>query len=357
MEIANAAELIRRVEKWAEEAQHVGSVPMAEMLVTAEDARIMLEHNRRWQPPAKLGEIGVETNRPLAPMEHRVMWATDMVNGRWDLIHQGICFANDGRLLDGQTRLETLLYANEHWTELIDPKTPNYTERVREITDHGVRIPMLVSYGWDPKKFDKIDRGRPRTLQDLLALRGIPDRNNYAATLRLVYQFDRWVESLAAGNPRIVGTWKYRVPEHELMEYSETHSDALNDAVGTATRATRGSRILLSGAAAGLYVCRRAWPIFSGEEDLHDKFIEGLQHGYTENEDGYKIALDPLDARSALRAYLTSNDGMKAEKRNRQLHMALYIKTFNRYIRRQNVQIMRYWPDKEDFPRPIERAS
>lgn len=65
-----------------------------------------------------------------------------MKRGEWKLTHEGIAFAFDGRLIDGQTRLEAIVKS-------------------------GVTLKMLVCRGLEfDEAFGAIDRGRKRTLSD-----------------------------------------------------------------------------------------------------------------------------------------------------------------------------------------------
>jgi hypothetical protein len=77
--------------------------------------------------------------------------AQDMRNGAWVLTHQGVAFAPDGRLLDGQHRLHAVVAA-------------------------GVSVPMTVARNVPPDTFALMDGGGvsagKRALRDILAVDG-----------------------------------------------------------------------------------------------------------------------------------------------------------------------------------------
>ena len=99
------------------------------MMITPKVAREMLECNT--------------ANRPLRPGVVATL-ATAFKRGEWRITHQGIAFATDGRLLDGQHRL----------TFISD--LPDKSE-----------VPMLVTTGLSDDAFQAIDQGKARTVRDL----------------------------------------------------------------------------------------------------------------------------------------------------------------------------------------------
>lgn len=104
------------------------------MLVTPKMAREWLNANT--------------SNRPLRPnVVNGLMDAYK--RGEWKVTHQGIAFAESGRLLDGQHRLSF----------------------IAELPEKTV-VPMNVSTGMDEAIFDAIDQGLKRTLSDLYEVSG-----------------------------------------------------------------------------------------------------------------------------------------------------------------------------------------
>lgn len=90
-------------------------------------------------------------NRPVSD-DTVAAYARDALNGNFITTHQGIAFADDDKLIDGQHRL-------------------------RGIQRSGTPCILLVSFGWPAKvkgkemtTMDAVDRGRPRTVADQLKI-------------------------------------------------------------------------------------------------------------------------------------------------------------------------------------------
>ena len=94
-------------------------------------------------------------NRPLR-RGHMKALADAITRGEWKVTHQGIAFAKDGRLLDGQHRLAAIVEAN-------------------------VAVMMMVSWDISDESFIALDLGVRRSVSDVL---DIPVR--LAAVARLI---------------------------------------------------------------------------------------------------------------------------------------------------------------------------
>jgi len=95
-------------------------------------------------------------NRPLRKTHIRSL-AFDMMNGDWQVTHQGIAFDTTGRLIDGQHRLHAIIEA-------------------------GVPIQMLVTRGCSSSSFSILDRGANRSPSDIL---GWPTKITEVITLAI----------------------------------------------------------------------------------------------------------------------------------------------------------------------------
>jgi len=83
-------------------------------------------------------------NRKLRPMHISVL-ANEMLAGRWMISPQGIAFADDGTLIDGQNRLHAIIKS-------------------------GVTVEMAVARGLARETMDVIDVGSKRSVADTLHL-------------------------------------------------------------------------------------------------------------------------------------------------------------------------------------------
>lgn len=105
--------------------------------------------------------LGANTANRAMRRSHAASMARLMRAGEWKLTHQGIAFAADGRLLDGQHRLHSIVEA-------------------------GVAVKMLVFVGVPNDAFGALDRGLKRQLRDDLAQDSrIVDQISYLVRLHL----------------------------------------------------------------------------------------------------------------------------------------------------------------------------
>ena len=100
-------------------------------------------------------------NRPLITRVAR-LYASDMKADLWVNNGQGIVISHDGTLLDGQHRLQAIVYANRP-------------------------ISMLVVRGADPDVFKTMDTGKPRRLADVLAIQGHRHTSVVGVVSRVAY--------------------------------------------------------------------------------------------------------------------------------------------------------------------------
>jgi len=121
------------------------------MVITPEIAKLYLEKN--------------PTNRKINPREVEKL-ANAIKKGEWELNGEAIIINEHGELADGQHRL----------TAVIKADTP---------------ITALVVKGVSKRSFHTIDVGKPRTLPDILRIRGEVSTFTLTASLRLLYSYER----------------------------------------------------------------------------------------------------------------------------------------------------------------------
>lgn len=110
----------------------------------------------------EMAERWLKLNTRNRKLNERVvkMYARDMGSGAWLLTGEGIKFASDGSLLDGQHRLAAIV------------KT-------------GVTVPMFVMRGVDTAAQSVMDTGRKRTAADDLSIHDEKNSSLLAATIKL----------------------------------------------------------------------------------------------------------------------------------------------------------------------------
>ena len=107
-------------------------------------------------------EDNVENNRPVSD-RHVAVLARDMKSGNWVQNGETIKFNGTGALLDGQHRL---------WA----------------CTEAGVPFTTAVARG--VPSLDDVDRGRPRTMSHILAMRQVKNAVKVSVALRTIWRWE-----------------------------------------------------------------------------------------------------------------------------------------------------------------------
>lgn len=144
---------------------------------------------RRRVTPQQAKDWLKESNHDNRPMNGRTVsrYAEDMVAGVWDDTGDTIKFSGNGRLVDGQHRLAAVIQS-------------------------GRSIEFWVAEGLGSNIFDKIDHGRPRRLQDCLAINQVPNAATVSGALKKLYE-------LKEGEEARRQFWT----NHRGLEYLEVH--------------------------------------------------------------------------------------------------------------------------------------
>jgi hypothetical protein len=162
-------------------------------------------------------------NRKLKP--GRILAYADAIkNNRWRINGEGIKFSKSGTLLDGQNRLTAVIKA-------------------------GVPAQMLVVRGLDDDDQATMDTGAPRTLSDILTLRGEKNSALLSAVVRSLYVWDntadaarRFVGGANTGNSHVGGNSKWMSPD-ELLAYFEGHADSCRHLAAKSDHCRRQTKI------------------------------------------------------------------------------------------------------------------
>ena len=143
-------------------------------------------------------------------------YARDMLNGAWNLTHQGIAFDTKGRLIDGQHRLAAIAKA-------------------------GVSVKMTVVLDTPSGAYDHVDIGFGRTTADVLKAQGEGwITNEHIATARFMEAGSNAKATTIARSP------------FELREMVEIHKNALAFVFQNIERHVRGVTIAPVLAAVGV---------------------------------------------------------------------------------------------------------
>lgn len=121
-------------------------------------------------------------NRPLSPTRV-ASYKKDMQSGFWPLTHQGICFGEDGRLIDGQHRLAA-------------------------VVESGVAAKFLVTRGAKNDTFSVVDKGYIRRSGQIFSMMGIKSPNVVAAAMNLLGSYILSPKSVGYGGWSLTLTTK-----------------------------------------------------------------------------------------------------------------------------------------------------
>lgn len=242
----------------------------------------------------KLATKWLTQNTGNRPLKDRLVvdLANAMLNHKFMLTHQPIAFAPDGRLLDGQHRLQA-------------------------IVESGMTVPMLVAFDADPDTFIVIDAGTKRSIADGLAVtHGVPA---FAAVnvgaARVVAIFDRIDNTLVPWNQRTI--LNVKLDRATIADIADELFDKMNGLILDIKDLNRGFR-LQSNWLAALFVIRRdsAQPA-----ELVDEFIRGFITGSD---------LPNGDVRLKLREAMANNPAFKAA--DARLGFGVTVKAWNLFV-------------------------
>ncbi len=225
-------------------------------------------------------------------------FAAEMKAGRWTLNGQAIIFDTDGRLIDGQHRLQALIHAD-------------------------VEVQMLVTRGVTQKAWDTLDDMRPRRAQDVLSAKGRRNTQLLGSILRMIFQHELGV--LGSG-------CRDHVPTNRDV-------DGLDEEYPTATEAVSwscGKTWTKTGPVAFL----RFITLTQGNVDQARDFFDGLRDG---------AGLEPESPALVAREMLLTRRGVENPPDETHL-LARLIKAWNAHLAGHKVKRLSWSAEDEAFP-------
>lgn len=192
------------------------------MEVTPEMACEMLLRNR-------------ELNRKIGNRFVSV-FAADMKAGRWSVTGQGLAFDTNGKLLDGQHRLQACI-------------------------DSGATFKTWVAFGIDPESFIHHDRGQSRQNGQLFQMAGFSNGNQMAVAVRFVVLFNQGNISMS-GREHGLTTMDHnqRPVVDELIAWAEARPDFSKLLIETGRIYSQATGLAKSYAFALHWVIRQKYP-------------------------------------------------------------------------------------------------
>lgn len=262
-------------------------------------------------------------NRPLSQGK-AIEYAIVMEEGRWSVNGETVKFDADGRLFDGQHRLQACALADKPF------KT-------------------YVAYGIsDEDAFATVDVGKTRSHGDIFGIAGYPDSNVSSGAALLVYQFKNNLISMSGDASRRMkrGSAKFlakldklpvkavHVTKEELLKFAEPFKDRLIGAVRFAGNIR--CKLLTKNTIAGCYL------LFSEKSDVDAKsFFVDLSEG---------VGLSSSDPVYRLRERLIGNQA-GLHKLKRGAILMLLFKAWNKRRAGEKLKMAIKLVEGEEFPK------
>jgi hypothetical protein len=232
-------------------------------------------------------------------------YAADMAAGLWDLNGESIKFNGDGRLLDGQNRLQAVIAA-------------------------GVPIVTVVVRGIEAQSQDTIDVGVPRGLADVLKLRGEISATELGSAVAGYWRFLR--------DPAGMATTDY--PSiHAALKVLE-QNPGLRESVRVADTIRKGIGLRTSVGGAMHYITTSIDP--EDAEAFWDRLLSGAD-------------LDGDHPILALRGVILADRPVHTQKMTKARLWALTVKAWNAYREGRKIKLLVWRPGgahPESFPVP-----
>lgn len=263
--------------------------------VTPDVAKNLLELNTR--------------NRKLSSANYNKVREA-MSAGEWELNGEAIKIATDGRILDGQHRLQAA--ANEDLT-----------------------FQTLIVYGLPSDTQDTMDTGKSRSAADVLSINGYKSTNNLASIVAGIIRAEKWDLKVATYH----GASGYPVTPRQVLARVEAEP-SLTELVA---RSVPFRKIGLSAKLAGILY----YELSKIDQEDADYFFNKLESGE---------GLTQKDAILTLREALIRNKSVTKGILNPSHIAALTIKAWNKYRAGEPATLLRYTPggaNPEKFPHPI----
>ena len=248
-------------------------------------------------------------NRPKGQADIK-RYAQLMVSGEWALTHQGIAVSTEGKLIDGQHRLEAIIYA-------------------KESLGVDVTVKLAVVTGLAPSVFDILDQGRNRKAKDAFAIEG----RTYPEVLEVAVRL-HWIR---CQRKRIKGTGKLRIAEMKdhLFNYPEiqTAVDSIMEELETPVKVVG----LSSGYAAALQALMMAsYEEYDMEREVYESVVKEFWKKFVD--DDVETPLRSSDSPRIVRKHIQKINSDPDVKLSRDALVDLMICAWNVFIMDREVK-------------------
>jgi hypothetical protein len=243
-------------------------------------------------------------NRPLKK-DHIKMLTDSIKRGEWMLNGESIAFSESGRLLDGQHRLTACVNSGKSFKTIV----------IRGIEDDSA--------------FGTIDIGKPRSVTDLMSLKGLPKAPLFAAIAK---QHKAWIETEEENrNKFTLATRKYT--ERNIALHGEKYKEVILPAFEAAQKLGRKSAAI--GFAALLIL---------------DIAMDDGEEFFVDLESMWKNECSPEAQSPSFVLYeLIQNEEHIFRPAKMTFLASVTIKAFNAHLKKEKIKKL-FWQPTEGFP-------
>jgi hypothetical protein len=267
----------------------MSNVVVVQEAITPDQAQLLLQKN--------------SGNRPLSESNVQFFY-NQMVSGDWMLTGDTIKVSKDGRLLDGQHRLQA-------------------------VVKYGKPVEMFVAKNCDSKIFQVLDTGKNRSASDILAVAGFKNVHNVAGAVKFILLFK-------SGNYTSGTRKQYRPTNADVLAFAEKNPE-LHEVITFTNSIYRGFRALSATTLAGLYFI-----LSNKNQTACDDFFNKYSTG---------IDLTETSPIRLLRERFIKDSLNKSKLKTRD-KVALFIFAWNAYIQKKKMQQLTL-AKNYNFPKPI----
>jgi hypothetical protein len=242
-------------------------------------------------------------NRKLTESHVRAL-SKEMRENRWVFDGQPIRFNGDGRLLDGQHRLNAII-------------------------DSGTTQDFLVVHGIKAEAFKVMDTGRNRNASDVFGLAGIDYASHIAAATKIVYTYNETQRNTTKG------TYS-KVSSNELLSYYNQNPRISDCLLSIVPLYKEFGKVLSKSYLTGyMYLCSQK--SVTDAEDFFRKLCTGLD---------LSIESPIYILRKRMIRNAASKEKLSFVEKN-----ALLIKAWNHYRAGSKLKTLRWDREREEFPK------
>jgi hypothetical protein len=261
------------------------------VLITPDMAKSLLEKNK---------------NNRSVKMPLVLRYANEMINDNWnENTAEMIKITDEGNVIDGQHRLMAVVKSNKS-------------------------VFFYVAYGLSQEAFKYLDTGSVRTAGDVLKIDGVRNYNNIAAIISAYHSLKRTANIDVQKNHRLTNS-------QLLSKYNENPEF-------------------------WQFVCRKAENWYHSFAKIIPKSSLGAFFAtfHIINSDDAEnfmnqlcLGLNVKNKTIELLRKRLIQEKLATKKSSLSVRNSLVFKTWNLYRKNESVKVLKFDPDKEDFPRPI----